>query len=44
MQFIELVHLEVRVFFHTSRDFLHEDLDESILADRAQVLHNVPVF
>ena len=35
---------EVRLFFHTSRHFLHKDLDESILTDRAQVLHNVPVF
>lgn len=43
-QFIELVHLEVRVFFHTSRHFLHEDLDEPILTFRAQVLHNVLVF
>lgn len=32
------------VFLHTSRYFLHEDLDESVLTDRAQVLHNVPVF
>lgn len=29
---------------HTSRYFLHEDLDETVLADGAQVLHNVPVF
>lgn len=28
----------------TSGHFLHEDLDEAILADRAQVLHDVPVF
>lgn len=38
---------EVWVFcplVHTSRHFLHEDLDETILADGAQVLHDVPVF
>lgn len=36
--------IEVRVFFCTSRHLLHEDLDEAILTDGAQVLHNVPVL
>lgn len=44
MQVVEVEYLEVRVFFHTSRHLLHEDLDESILADGAQVLNNVPVL
>ena len=28
----------------TSRHLLHEDLDEAVLADGAQVLHDVPVL
>lgn len=28
----------------TSRNLLHEDLDETILTDGSQVLHNIPVF
>lgn len=28
----------------TSRYFLHEDLDEAVLTDGAEVLNNVPVF
>lgn len=31
-------------FVRTSWHFLHEDLDETILADRTEVLHDVPVF
>lgn len=39
--------MKLKAFFfriHTSRYFLHEDLDEPILADRAQVLHDISVF
>lgn len=40
---IVLVHI-MYLFKHTSRHLFHEDLDVSVLRNRAQVLNNVPVL